>query len=96
MPFCQAEIILETELKNNITQQKFILNKDHSLEYKKIVIINPKIISQINNWEDYKNDSINFLENAENYDNKYLINDLNKFNQKTQYNFEFDEKRQEK
>ena len=59
--FCNAEIILEIDNKNNNYEQKFKLLKDHSLECKNFELVYPKIKSEINKWEEFKDKCLHFF-----------------------------------
>ena len=84
---------MEIDNKNNNYEQKFKLINDHSLECKNFEIVTPKIKSEINNWEEFKDKCFNFLENTDNYDNKILIKECQKSFQKGTYDFSFNEKK---
>ena len=63
------------------------MTTDHSLECKNIEIKIPKITSEINYWEDYKDKCINYLEKADNYENKILLNKFHDIYKKEGYDF---------
>ena len=91
--FCNAEIILETSMKNNIFEQKFIMAKDHSLECKNLEIINPNIKKEINNLEDFKDLYLNFLETADTDETKYLLKEFNKIYKMENMDFDYMKKK---
>ena len=91
--FCNAEIILEINNQNNNNEQKFKFIKDHSLDCKNFEIVNPKIKTEINKWEEFKDKCYNFLENTNIYDNKSLIKEFHNIFEKGEYNFTFNEKK---
>ena len=91
--FCNAEIILETNKQNTISEQKFIMTKDHSLDCKNLELLQPKIKMEINKWEEFKDLCLNFLEKTDSYDNKYLLKEFNKIYQNGEYKFLNDDKK---
>ena len=91
--FCNSEIILQISNQNNITDQKFIMIKDHSEECKNLEIINPKLRNEINKWDEFRDKCINYMEKADNYENKFLINEFHKIFDKGSYDFEINDKK---
>ena len=64
--FFNAEIILETNKQNNISEQKFIMTKDHSLNCKNLELLQPKIKMEIYKQQEFKDLFPNFLETKDN------------------------------
>ena len=67
--------------------------KDHSEECKNLEIINPKLRNEINKWDELRDKCINYMEKADNYENKFLINEFHKIFDKGSYDFEINDKK---
>ena len=67
--------------------------KYYSEECKNLEIINPKLRNEINKWDEFRDKCINYMEKADNYENKFLINEFNKIFDKGSYNFEINDKK---
>ena len=63
--FCEAKIDMIVDINRNINNnnQKFKIIKDHFYECYKLEKINFKKEEKINEWEEFKNKTINYLSN---------------------------------
>ena len=67
--------------------------KDHSEECKNLEIINPKLRTEINKWDEFRDKCINYMEKADNYENKFLINEFHKIFDIVSYGFGLNDKK---
>ena len=97
--FCEAKIDLLVDINENITNsnQKFKIIKDHSYECYKLEKINFENEEKINEWEEFKNKSINYLNNTQvEFNINLAIDNLKKIYDESKYDFIFDKVKMKK
>ena len=88
--FCDAKIDMIVDINIDTTNQKFKNIKDHSSECYKLEEINFENNEAINEWEDFKNKSINYSNNIKGeFNTKSSIDNLEKIIEESKYDFIF-------